>query len=104
MFRPGRENGIPAEPENLVFARRFKNASGIGMAGIFTLRRWLALPLAASRLPEAESTGVSYFRVSGVGFTAYPSALIPAYPFLSALTFSPRAVPGAWIDKEIDGG
>jgi hypothetical protein len=67
MFRPGRENGIPAEPENLVFARRFKNASGIGMAGIFTLRRWLALPLAASRLPEAESRAVSYFRVSGVG-------------------------------------
>src|ERR1700690_1132110 len=36
MFRPGRENGTPAEPENVVFARRLADAWTNTAAGIFT--------------------------------------------------------------------
>jgi len=65
LFRPGRENGTPAEPENAGWERLGDHdgrASSDRPGGS-------RLMLAMTRGPEAESGGVLNFRVSGVGFS-----------------------------------
>src|ERR1019366_3345115 len=102
MFRPGRENGTPAEPENVDCGAGWRTLQRPRTARIFTSSCRVAFTACGDLGNGGRILGVFSFRVSGVGFGPSALRVIRALnPLKSVLFFRYAAHRGDQVGDRI---